>query len=176
MNQMLGMNKIMIIGSGGAGKSTLARELGKILKLPIFHLDAYYWKPGWVATPNDEWDALQEQLVKQDQWIIDGNYGRTQTIRMNEADVIILLDISKWITTFRVIKRRIQYHGKTRPDLNEGCPESLDFEFIKFVWQFQKKKIPKILEVLKQYPNKKVIILKSSKQVQAFCEQCKIDT
>lgn len=165
------MKRIMIIGSGGAGKSTLARQLGEALQLPVHHLDAYYWKPGWTPTPNEEWDLFQENLVQEERWIIDGNYGRTLDIRMKRADVIILLDFSRWITVYRVIKRRIMYHGKTRPDLNEECPESLDFEFIKWVWNFRKTRIPGIIGKLRKYSDKKIIVLKSPKEVRFLLDQ-----
>lgn len=167
------MKRIMIIGSGGAGKSTLARQLGEILQLPVYHLDLYYWKPGWNPTPNDEWGLFQENLVNEERWIIDGNYGRTFDIRMKRAHVIILLDLSRWITVYRVIKRRIMYHGKTRPDLNEDCPESLDFEFIKWVWNFRKTRIPGIIQKLNIYKDKKIIILKSPKEARVFLDQVK---
>ena len=87
------MRKIIIIGSGGSGKSTLARKLGEMTRIPVFHLDALYWKPGWVPTPREEWNARVKALVNQDQWIIDGNYGGTLNIRMTEADTIIFLVI-----------------------------------------------------------------------------------
>ena len=47
------MNRIVVIGSAGSGKSTLSQKLGQIYSLPVVHLDKYYWKPNWVATPND---------------------------------------------------------------------------------------------------------------------------
>ncbi|GIP18104.1 topology modulation protein [Paenibacillus montaniterrae] len=167
------MKRIMIIGSGGAGKSTLAKQLGEALQLPVHHLDAYFWKPGWTPTPDEEWDSVQENLVLEEQWIIDGNYGRTLDIRMNRADVIILLDFPRWITVYRVIKRRIMYHGKTRPDLNEGCPESLDFEFLKWVWTFRKTKIPGILQKLANYNDKHIMILKSPREARKFINEAK---
>jgi len=167
------MKRIMIIGSGGSGKSTLANQLGRILEIPIHHLDFYFWKPGWIPTSDDEWDKFQENLIQKESWIIDGNYGRTLDIRMKRAEVIILLDFSRWITVYRVIKRRIKYHGKTRPDLNENCPESLNFEFIKWIWNFRKKKIPGIMEMIKKYQVRKIIILKSPKQLKQLLGKVK---
>lgn len=161
--------KIMIIGSGGSGKSTFARQVGPLLELPVYHLDAYYWKPGWVATPEAEWDAVQRQLIEHPEWIIDGNYGRTLGLRMQAADVIIFFDLSPWLTTYRVIKRRIQYHGKSRPDLNEGCPESLDWEFIKWVWTFRKSRSARIMDKLRKYQEGRTIMIFSKpRQVLEF--------
>jgi len=158
--------KIMIIGCAGAGKSTLAQKLGIKLTLPVYHLDAYYWQPGWQAMPKDQWIEFQEKLVQKEKWVIDGNYGGTFDIRMQAADVIILLDFPRRTTIYRIFKRRIKYHGKTRPDLNEKCPESLSWDFFKWVWHFKKKNLPPILEKLQSYSkSKKVIILKSQQDV-----------
>ncbi|MEI7024429.1 hypothetical protein [Paenibacillus sp. y28] len=71
------MKRIMIIGSGGSGKSTFARKLGALTGIPVYHLDALHWKPGWVPTANDERDLLMNGLVERETWIIDGNYSRT---------------------------------------------------------------------------------------------------
>lgn len=163
------MNKIAIIGSGGAGKSTLSKELGDIFHLPVYHLDTYFWKPGWVQTPNDEWDEIVNNLTKKEKWIIDGNYSRTLDFRLKEADLIIFLDMPRPLTMYRIIKRRIIYHGKSRPDMNKGCQEKLDMEFIKWVWNFNKNKRPTLLERLKPYiEQQKVVILKSPKEVKFF--------
>ncbi|MDF2939020.1 MAG: topology modulation protein [Paenibacillaceae bacterium] len=167
------MQRIILIGSGGSGKSTLAQQLEKELSLPLYHLDAYYWKPGWTQTPNEEWDAFLEELVQKEAWILDGNYSRTLEIRMKRADTIILLDYSRWITVYRVIKRRIMYRGKTRPDLNKDCPESLDLQFLKWVWSFRKTRIPGIMKQLAKHPNKNLVILKSPKETKQFLQRIK---
>ncbi|MBW4425057.1 MAG: hypothetical protein KME50_11545 [Nostoc desertorum CM1-VF14] len=73
------MKKILIIGSGGAGKSTLARELGTILGLEVIHLDTWYWNPGWVETPKAKWQSIIQSLTLRECWIMDGNYSNTST-------------------------------------------------------------------------------------------------
>lgn len=168
--------KIMIIGSPGSGKSTFSRRLGGVLELPLYHLDAYYWKPGWVETSKDEWIEFINQLVLKDNWIIDGHYGGTMDVRMHASDVIIFFDLSPLITTYRVIKRRIQYHGKTRPDLNEGCPESIDWQFIKYAWNFRRDKRANIINKLKnQSKDKKIIIIKQPKEARKILNDIQIN-
>jgi len=66
------MKKIALIGAGGTGKSTLAKELGEILKLPVYHLDTLYWKPGWVSTPTEEWEQVMVNLVSKDKLVDKG--------------------------------------------------------------------------------------------------------
>lgn len=90
------MKKIMIIGCGGSGKTTLAKQLSQELNLPLFHLDNYFWQPGWQEAPYDEFIEKQYELIMKDSWIIDGNYTRSLSIRLREADTIIFLDISRW--------------------------------------------------------------------------------
>jgi adenylate kinase family enzyme len=171
------MKKVAIIGSGGSGKSTLAGVLGEMLRLPVYHLDALYWKPGWVPMPTEEWGKFMEQLVSKDKWIIDGNYARTIDIRLNESDTIIYLDYPTYLSLFRLIKRRIQYHGKTRPDMGEDCLERINFQFIRWVSNYRRDKRPEILKKLHEFKHKKAIhILESPKQLNNFLNQLKDGT
>ncbi|MHA6252248.1 DNA topology modulation protein [Oceanobacillus sp. CAU 1775] len=163
------MKKIVLIGSGGSGKSTLARQLGEKLKINVYHLDALFWRPNWVGVPKDEQRRVQSDLVKKEEWIIDGNYGGTMEIRVNAADTIIFLDIHRAICVYRVFKRILQYRNKTRPDMGEGCEERFDLNFFEWIWNYPKTKRPEILRRLNELSkDKQVIILKSPKEVQLF--------
>jgi adenylate kinase family enzyme len=133
------MDRILIIGSGGSGKSTLSQELSKVMDLPIIHLDRFYWKPKWVPTPNEEWDHFVEEAANEEQWIMDGNYSRTLDLRLKRADAIIFLDMPTILCIYPIIKRRIKYHGKTRSDLNQECPEKLDWAFFIWVWNYKRE-------------------------------------
>ncbi|PGT19687.1 MULTISPECIES: DNA topology modulation protein [Bacillus cereus group] len=163
------MKKIILIGSGGSGKSTLAKQLGNKLNIKVYHLDALFWKPNWQGVPRDEQITVQNNLVKGEKWIIDGNYGGTMDIRLKAADTIIFLDIHRTICVYRAFKRMIQYRNKTRPDMGAGCEERFDLQFFKWIWEYPKTKRPAILTKLDQLSkNKKVIILKSPNEVQRF--------
>ncbi len=146
-----------------------------MLHLPVIHLDKYFWKPNWIQTPDDEWDRIVEDFTEQDQWIMDGNYSRTLDIRIRRADVIIFLDMPTLLCLYRVVKRRIQYHNKTRPDLNEDCPEKLDWEFIKWVWNYKKRSRNRVLEKLEHAKNEKqIFIVKNRKQINDLIDILKI--
>lgn len=163
------MKKIVLIGSGGSGKSTLAKKLGEILSIEVHHLDAIFWKPGWISTPKEKQKAVQEELISHDSWIIDGNYGGTIDIRLQAADTIIFIDLSRWICIIRVLKRRFQYHNKKRTDMAKGCEERVSLEFLKWVWEYPAKQKPKILEKLRRLSNeKKIVFLKSPNDVREF--------
>ncbi|MDA3874703.1 MAG: DNA topology modulation protein, partial [Kiritimatiellae bacterium] len=142
------MKRIMLIGSGGAGKSTLAREMGEILDLPVIHLDRLHWKPNWESTPKEEWGALQEKICAEPEWIIDGNYGATMKLRLAACDTIVFLDLPRWLCLLRVVKRFLTYRGKSRPDMTEGCEERFDRAFLLWIWRYRKDKRPGILKML----------------------------
>lgn len=167
------MRRVLIIGSAGAGKSTLARALGEILQLPVIHLDAEFWQPGWRAMPKDEWKSRVRQLVSGEQWIIDGNYGGTMADRIPAADTVILLALSRWTCLLRVLRRSIAGYGKTRADLRAGCPEQLpDLEFLRFIWTYPALKLPGVLSLLQSSPGERtVIVLRTAPEVQAYVAQ-----
>ncbi|MBC5637283.1 DNA topology modulation protein [Ornithinibacillus sp. BX22] len=170
------MNRIVVIGSGGSGKSTLARRLGQVLDLKVYHLDTLFWRPGWTGTSKEEQREVQQRIVEQEKWIIDGNYGGTLDIRFNRADTIIFLNISRYICMLRVLKRRLQYAKTSRPDMAEGCEEKLSIDFLKWVWKYPKDKRPMILDKLNILSGEKqVIILNSTKNVKNFINQVEME-
>lgn len=129
--------KIVIIGSPGAGKTTLAQMLGDILNIQVFHLDHYFWLPGWKEKPIEERITIQQTLIQEEErWIIEGTYLSSSDVRLNAADTIILLDTPMWLCMWHSIKRRIEYRDKQRDDLAEGCHEKLQIRYILKVLAF----------------------------------------
>jgi adenylate kinase family enzyme len=129
------MIRVAVVGSGGAGKSTFARRLGERLGLPVIHLDEhYYWQPGWVATPTDEWRARQRELIAGERWIVDGNYSSTLDLRLERADTVIVLALPRWRCLLGVIRRWLKYHG--RDVQAAGCPERVTLAFLRWVWNY----------------------------------------
>jgi adenylate kinase family enzyme len=152
------MQKVAIIGSCGAGKSTLAVNLGKKLNLPVIHLDAYYWQSGWQETDAQKWLQIQQELIKGNSWIIDGNYGKTMGIRLAAADTVIWLDFNRYLCLWRMCQRYLKYPGKTRPDMAANCPERLNRKFIQYVWNFPRIHRSKIIDKLANYQHKQIIL------------------
>lgn len=163
------MKRILILGSGGAGKSTLAVQIGQRTGLPVVHLDALYWRAGWVESPKDQWQQAVEQVIQGDRWVIDGNYSGTLDRRLAAADAVIFLDMPRLLCLFRIVKRRLMYRGRTRPDMSDGCPERLDWEFVKWVWNYPRNSRPKIMKRIDAAgQSKRVKVLRSSRQVRQF--------
>lgn len=165
------MKRIAIIGSCGAGKSTLAKSLGQKLALPVIHLDSYYWGSGWLETPQNDWIVIHQKLLKSDRLIIDGNYGSTMDSRLEAGDTIIRLDFPPNLCLWRIIKRYLQYRGNVRDDMADGCRERLTCEFLLYVYNYPKKQRPSILSILNKHQNSKKIILKNPNQVKTFLEE-----
>lgn len=168
------MKRVVIIGSGGAGKSTLARRLGEATGIEVIHLDKLHWRAGWVEPPKDEWLKIVENAVKKESWIMDGNFGGTMELRLQYCDTAIFLDFPRIVCVYRAVKRWTKYWKTNRPDMTEGCNEKLDLEFLGWIWNFQKTTKPKIEERLKRFENEKTIIyLRSPKEVENFLNNLK---
>lgn len=136
------MKRVLVIGSCGSGKSTLSRRLHERTGLPLVHLDRHYWKPGWVEPAKDEWRSKVSELISEDSWILDGNYGGTMEMRLKRADTVIWLDLSRYLCVLRVLKRTFVPGYRSRIDLAEGCSERFEFDFLKYVWNFPRDKNP----------------------------------
>jgi adenylate kinase family enzyme len=167
------VKRIVIIGPGGAGKSTLALQLGAVLDLPVIHLDRELWQPGWVITPRDSQVRLQAEMVTGDRWIIDGNYGATLQIRLTAADTVLFLDLHPLRCLWRVFKRSIRYRGRTRPDMGPGCLERWpNREFLTWIATYRRRKRPAVRQMLGQLSSSTdVHELRSPRQVRHFLKE-----
>lgn len=128
----LDMRRVVILGPGGSGKSTLAIRLSDITGLPLIELDKLFWRPGLAATPRDEWVKIQQQLVQENAWIMDGDLGPYDAVevRLHASDTIIFLDFSPIRCAWRAIRRSrerpdfwlwlLRYRGQSRPFLMDA--------------------------------------------------------
>ncbi len=162
------MERIVIIGCGGAGKSTLARQLGEKLDIPVVHLDKLFWHPGWVQASPEEFDGRLARELEKSRWIMDGNFDRTMLQRIARCDTIIYLDFSRFACLWGVAKRILTTYGTVRPDMGEGCPERFDLDFLKWVWNFNRNKREKNYRLLNEIEGVETIVLKSRRMVKRF--------
>lgn len=163
------MNRVLVIGSGGAGKSTFATRLAQATGLPLVHLDALYWKPGWVETPKSEWAERVAAVAREPRWVMDGNYGGTLDVRTAAADTVIFLDLPRLVCIARVLKRYARYRGRSRPDMTPGCAETLSPAFLWWIWRYPAARRPDILARLRSLPaGKRAIILRSTAETEHF--------
>ncbi|MDP4088606.1 MAG: DNA topology modulation protein [Bacillota bacterium] len=163
--------RIMIIGSPGSGKSTFSRKLAEITQIPLIHLDKEYWNYGWVETPKEEWVKKQEMLITGNEWIADGNYGGTMDMRIERADTIISFELGRVRCLMSYFKRVITNLNRIRPDMPEGCPEKLDFQFVKYIWHFPKASGRRNLERLERNKDKQIIVFKKRSEANKFIKE-----
>ena len=167
----MAMLRVAIIGSGGAGKSTLARELGRRTGLDVIHLDEHYWRPGWVETPADEWRVTQADLCARDAWVMDGNYGGTLDLRLARADTVVFLDLPRRVTIPGVVRRWVRHHGD--PVQAPGCPEQVSVEFLGWVWSYPTGGRARALAALDAHPRRAdldVVVLRSRAQIRRWLD------
>ena len=161
----------MIIGCGGAGKSTLARKLGEKTGLPVVHLDQIFWAPGnWQHLEEEEFDARLMEQMEKPRWILDGNFNRTMELRLSFCDTVIYLDYPRLVCMKNWLGRVIKNWGHAREDMAEGCGEWLDPEMAKWIWNFNKKNRKRYYTLLENARDKNVVILKSRRLAEKFLE------
>lgn len=145
------MERVLVIGPCGAGKSTLSMELGRRLDLPVHHMDQLNWRPGWIESGKDELRAQLDTIVTGHRWLIDGNYGGTMEPRLARADTVVYLDYPIHLCLRRLLSRVWAYRGRTRPDMTEGCPERFDLEFFFYVLTWNRGPRLRTEEKLREY-------------------------
>ena len=165
------MKRVMIIGCGGAGKSTLARALGEKTGLPVVHLDQIWWAPGnWQHIEKPEFDEKLALELQKPRWILDGNFNRTIEARLEVCDTVIYLDYPRLVCLKNWLGRVVKNWGRHRPDMTEGCNEWFDPDMMNWIWNFNKKNRVRYYALLNNAGDKKVVILKSRRQAQKFLD------
>lgn len=144
-SQVWPAQRIVVIGSSGAGKSTFARKLGVVTGLPVTHIDQLFWQPGWVQTPNQEFVDRLTKVVAQPCWIIEGVNPSTLDLRLPRTDLLVWLERNRAACVWRVARRVAGSYGRVRPDMAPGCPEGPpDLDFLIYIWTFNERIAPRI--------------------------------
>ena len=166
------MRRILIVGNSGGGKSTLARNLGEKLALPVIHMDVIFWKPGWVEMDDDEFRVEVARAIEGPAWICDGNSPGTADIRFPRADTIVWIDQPRWLCLLRAMSRVVTYRGRhTRPDMAAGCDEKFDLQFYRYIWTFDVKTKPRLETALEAYGrHARLVRLRTDREIAAFLE------
>ncbi|MEM8746063.1 MAG: adenylate kinase [Actinomycetota bacterium] len=151
------MQRIVVLGRGGAGKSTLAERLERTTALPRTELDAVFWSAELEPTPRDDWRRTQADLATRERWILDGDLGPHDDLapRLRRADTVIVLDLPAWRCARRVIRR-----GRETRD------------FWSWMLRWRRRDRPMILRAIDRHaPTATLVVLSSPAEIDRWIEQ-----
>jgi adenylate kinase family enzyme len=165
------MTRVAVIGPGGAGKSSIARQLGEAVGARVVELDRLFWRPGWVETPALEWEEIQRQELAREPWVVEGLHKDTMELWLEAADTIVFLDVTPLVATWRVSRRRVS--GNDRSTAPEGCEPAPAYramiKFLLYQWEYRREIRPEILRILKRRRgHAEIAVLRTPEEVDAF--------
>lgn len=161
------MKKILIVGSSGSGKSTFAKALSAKLNISVYHLDVLYWKPGWIESPPGEFETKQREILEKAEFIIDGYYGLTLPMRLEQADTVFFTDLNRWVCLYGAVKRRFYYRNRSRSDMGGGCVEKIDKMFMMWILYHYPKQRRNLRRQLDEWGGR-VITFKNRRQMKEY--------
>ncbi len=160
--QLCAAERVLVVGCSGSGKSTLSRALSERLGLPHLAMDReFFWLPGWQLRPRQEMLALISRAVAGERWIMDGTGPKTLPLRLPRTHVVIWMRPPRWVSLRGVLLRWFAYWRRTRPDMADGCPEKIDLDFLRYIWNFERRDAVEIETQLLAHPQMPVLVLKS---------------
>ncbi len=145
-------SKIIIIGCPGAGKSTFARKLRDQTGLPLYYLDMLFHNPDRTTVSREEFDARLHEILKQDAWIIDGNYQRTLPLRFEACTDVFFFDLP----VEQCLENAAARIGQAREDL-PWVELEFDEDFRQYILDFPRDQLPKIRKLIEQYHEARTI-------------------
>ncbi len=158
------MQKIIIIGCPGSGKTTFAERLNQITGLPLYYLDAIWHKPDKTHISREDFDKSMSEIFNTSEWIIEGNYNRTIEIRLQQCDTVFLFDLPTEVC----IQGAIDRLGKGRYDL-PWIEKELTPSFKQSIEEFPRNSLPRIYELIEKHgKDKQVVVFKSREDVDVF--------
>lgn len=169
------MDRIVIIGCGGSGKTYLANQLAALFDLPLTHLDGVYYDADWNPLPDKEFAALQKKLVAEPRWLIEGNYAGTLPIRLAHADTVIFLDLPARTCLAGTLQRRWRYRGGQHA--KDGVYDRITWNFVRYIWGYRTTMRPRVRGLLNEHGGDATLItLTSRRQGARFLAQLRAET
>jgi adenylate kinase family enzyme len=157
VERLCSARRILVVGPSGSGKTYLSLRLGELLGLPLVHLDAHRWQPGWVALPDDSWREAVAELTQRPVWIMDGTYESTLDSRIPAAEAVIVLELQRALCFFGVFSRQLLNRRRPRPDAPPG--QRLDRAYLRYVWRYPVATRPVLFAQLREHGDGKTVIV-----------------
>ena len=164
--------RFAIIGLPGSGKSTFAAKLGKLLGLPVHHLDRHQFLAGGKKRDKKEFLAIQRAILKEESWIIEGCSRSTFEMRFAQADTLIYFQLPRLLCIWRIFKR-LFIQDKVLSDNADGCLKGVNWGILKYIWNFDKDQREEIEHLRKKYSQVDFLIFRSSKDADKYMEEFK---
>jgi adenylate kinase family enzyme len=165
------VQRVVVTGPAGAGKTELALALGRRLELPVVHLDTLFWKPGWIPTPPDEWKDVQRRELAADAWVVDSQFDDMLPEWLERADTVVFVDASPLRCLWRVSRRRLS------PEPSAGTPAGTKpapfhralGKFARNQWRYQRRVRRRLLDTLaEERDRKRIVVVRRRDEVDAF--------
>ena len=172
VGQIRDARRILVVGCSGGGKSTLAQKLASHFDLIYFSIDRdILWLPGWVQRSKEEQRQRIVERIAGERWIMDGTNTSTFDIRLPRTDIVIWVRMARLLCVWGVLTRWLKHLGRTRPEMAPGCIERVDWQFLEFIWTFEKKFTPRITAAIAAHgPHVPVLQVKSRRQMRALLD------
>jgi len=151
------MERVLVLGRGGAGKSTLARAVGSVTGLPVHELDKHFWQQELLPLDPEAWRATQQHLAAGPAWVMDGDLGPYDVleVRVARADTILVLDYGFATCAWRAARR-----SRERRD------------FWLWVWHYRRRHLPAVLRTLSVHaPSANLHRLRSPRATRTFLRE-----
>jgi len=149
--------RILVLGSPGAGKTVLSTFLSRHLGLELLRLDDFFWRPGPVRVPTDEWREIVAQMANRHAWVMDGTYEASLDLRLPAAQAIVYINSNRWGCLWRVVTRRML--SRWRPPDESTPGHALTSFFIRYVFRFPVSTQPEVFQRIARHAATKPLIV-----------------
>ena len=161
------VERVAIVGCGGSGKSYVARQLGRLLDLPVVHMDAVYFDDQWNPLPMERFEAVQRELVAAPRCVMDGNYNSTVQVRLEAADTVVFMDLPTRVCLWGILSRQLR-HGRGQND-QSGVYNRITLDVLRYVLGYRRKMRPRVLAKIHRHASgARLIMLTSRRQTRRF--------
>jgi len=164
------MRRVAVLGRPGAGKTTVACQLGDALDVPVIHLDALFWNADWTPVGPESFADRQRAAIGGDGWVIDGNYTSAPGFqeRLGRADAVVIVDAPSAVCLWRVWRRWLRFRGTTRPDT--GASERLTLSFVRWIWSGPRRHPDLAGEIRSLAPDTAVLVARNKRDVERLLD------